>query len=353
MEQQDILFTETQGKNGNLGIVTLNRPSALNSLTHEMINRLYQQLQTWGASSAIKGVVVRAVEGRAFCAGGDIRLTYERHKTNDPAIVDFFRDEYQLNRTIFHFPKPYIALLDGITMGGGAGISINGSHRVATENLLFAMPETGIGFFPDVGGTYFLPRLPGKFGYYLGLCGVRLGCDDSVAIGLAQAKVMRNDLPALLDALAAEDFGDVPDETVMKVIERFKTPIKFTDLMDKQAIINECFLHDSVEAIMQALEDSASKVCQEAAVLMAAKSPTSLKITLLALQQGRRLDFDACMRQEFRLTTRFLQQHDFFEGIRAVIIDKDQSPKWEPSTLAGVTQIEVDKYFAPLTEELV
>src|SRR3989338_2126316 len=196
-DDQEVLFEEIAGQGGHLGVITLNRPQILNSLNQTMIDAMYAQLNKWAIAPDIKAVVIRAAPGRAFCAGGDLRFTYERFKNKDPLLSTFFRDEYQLNRLIYHFPKPYIALLDGITMGGGVGISIHGSHRVATENLLFAMPETGIGFFPDVGGTYFLPRLPGRIGYYLGLTGARIKTDDCVTLGISQHKVTRDKLSAL------------------------------------------------------------------------------------------------------------------------------------------------------------
>lgn len=348
----DVLFEEVSGKGGDLGVITLNRPAALNSLNHNMIHVMHAELLNWAQADHIKAVVIRAVEGRAFCAGGDLRLTYDRIKKHDPVMTEFFRDEYQLNRTIFHYPKPYIALLDGITMGGGVGISIHGSHRVATDRLLFAMPETGIGFFPDVGGTYFLPRLPGRTGYYLGLTGARINSDDCVGLGLAQLKVAPESLPKILAALAQETFPSDSPETVTEILSCFKVPVS-PQLPAHQSAIDTCFSHASMEDIQKALEQSTDTVCQEAASHIRKKSPSSLKITLRALQAGKRLDFDACMRQEFRLVTRFLQGHDFAEGIRAVIIDKDQSPRWQPDTLSAVDEREVEKYFAPLQEELV
>jgi enoyl-CoA hydratase len=218
----EVLFDEYEGKDGNLGIITLNRPEVLNSLNHDMIEAMHKQLIQWATAAHIKAVIIKAVPGRAFCAGGDIRLTYDRCKKHDPAAAEFFQDEYQLNRCIFHFPKPYIALLDGITMGGGVGISIHGSHRVATEKLLFSMPETGIGFFPDVGGTYFLPRLPGNTGIYLGLTGARIHSDDCVALGLTQHKVASEQLSQLIAALAQQSFGANANEAVTQVIQQFQ-----------------------------------------------------------------------------------------------------------------------------------
>lgn len=349
----EVLFEEMPGKNGNLGIITLNRPSVLNSLNQNMVRAIHAQLQTWATAVHIKAVVIRGAGDRAFCAGGDLRLTYERYKTHDPALTHFFRDEYQLNRFIFHFPKPYVALLNGITMGGGVGLSLHGSHRVATERLLFAMPETGIGFFPDVGGSYFLPRLRGKFGFYLGLSGARLTSDDCVALNIAQQKVSFDALPDLLNAIAAFSFADDARSAVTQVIEQFNMLAPPSLLLAQQAAIDTCFSAQTMEEILQNLRHSTHIICKDAATMIETKSPTSLKITLRAMQVGARLDFDACMRQEYRLACHFLQGHDFLEGIRAVIVDKDHSPKWKPEKLAAVTQVDVDKYFAPLAEELV
>src|SRR3990167_2553754 len=212
-----ICFADLPGREGNLGVITLNRPKALNALNHNMLLAMHEALQRWADDREIKAVVVRAAPGRAFCAGGDLRWVYERHLANE-SYLQFFKDEYQLNSAIYHYPKPYIAFLDGITMGGGAGISINGSHCVATEQLLFAMPETGIGFFPDVGGTYFLSHLPGKLGWYLGLTGARIGCDDCVAAGLVQHKVQEAAWPAVVDQLLLQPFGLDPDEAVTKIL---------------------------------------------------------------------------------------------------------------------------------------
>jgi len=349
----EVLFTEATGNGGNLGLITLNRPAVLNSLNHAMIHAMHAQLKLWAANDNIKAVVIRAAEGRAFCAGGDLRLTYDRIKSRDPIMTDFFRDEYQLNRAIFHFPKPYIALLDGITMGGGVGISIHGSHRVATDRLMFAMPETGIGFFPDVGGTYFLPRLPGSLGTYLGLTGARLASDDCVALGLAQVKVAQDSLPAIIDALAQTEFMQDQRQSVTEIIARFQVTSSPSLLMSAKNVIDMCFSNNTVEEILAAIEQCDEAVCKDAAAMLAKKSPTSLKVTLHALQHGKQMDFDACMRQEFRLVTHFLQEHDFAEGIRAVIIDKDQKPHWQPATIPEVKQNEVAKYFAPVAAEIM
>lgn len=350
--QSEVLFEEMQGQGGHLGIITLNRPQVLNSLNQTMLLAIHAQLKLWADATHIKAVVIRAVEGKAFCAGGDLRLIYDKCKIHDKTAIDFFRDEYQLNRYIYHYQKPYIALLDGITMGGGVGISIHGSHRVATERLMFAMPETGIGFFPDVGGTYFLPRLPNYFGYYLGLTGARIFTDDCVALGIAQCKVAHDDLSALLSALAETPFADDAKKSVTNIINQFSSATQSSTLFSHQTMVESCFAKKNMEDILHALTISTNAFAKETIEIISKKSPTSLKVTLHALQQGKQLSFDDCMQQEFRLTSRFLQGHDFFEGIRAIIIDKDQSPKWHPNTIAGVKLNEVEKYFAPLTQEL-
>lgn len=352
IDTSDILFEEYPGEAGNLGMITLSRPKALNSLSHQMIHAIHAQLQGWEKDDSIKAVIIKAVEGRAFCAGGDIRLTYDRYHRQDPALTHYFRDEYQLNRFIFHFPKPYIALLDGITMGGGVGVSLHGSHRVATDNLLFAMPETGIGFFPDVGGTYFLPRLVNKFGYYLGLTGARIGCDDAVELGLAHLKVDSVSLGDIIQAIANQPFGDDANLAVTRVLEGYQLPVQ-SELFNHMEAIESCFSEVTLESIQQALHHSQDDLCKAAADMLAKKSPTSLKVTLRALNEGASYDFDTCMKHEYRLVTHFLAEHDFIEGIRAVIIDKDQRPVWQPPTLHEVTREMVDAYFEPLTEELV
>lgn len=349
----EVLFEEISGNGGNLGVITLNRPAVLNSLSHKMIVAMHAKLKTWLDDTNIKAVVVRPTEGRAFCAGGDLRLTYDRARANNPKMTEFFYDEYHLNRFIHHYPKPYIAFLNGITMGGGVGISIHGSHRVATEKLLFAMPETGIGFFPDVGGTFFLPRLPGRLGYYLGLTGARIKTEDCVGLGITQHQVAEKDLPELLSALAKQAFSADAKSSVTQVINQFKVASQPSVLLQQQDIIDTAFAAGSMEEILQTIHHRSEQVCQDAAVMLSKKSPTSLKITLRALDEGKHLDFDTVMRHEYRLTCRFLQGHDFPEGIRAVIIDKDQKPVWKPGTLLEVTREDVEKYFSPMAEELV
>ncbi len=349
----EILFTEMPGEGGDLGVMTLNRPAVLNALNHTMILALQEQLSLWAKAPHIKAVVIRAAPGRAFCAGGDIRHSYDCMLAHDPALQHFFYDEYQLNRYIFHYPKPYIALLDGITMGGGVGISIHGSHRVATERLMFAMPETGIGFYPDVGGTYFLPRISGAMGIYLGLTGARIGADDCVAFGLAQQKVPADGLNALLELLAATPLKGDANQAVTNIIAQFATPTEANSaLLRERPFIDACFAATSMDEMMVNITAKATPFAQSCLDTLSQKSPTSLKVTLQALLEGKQRNFDACMQQEYRLTCHFIAGHDFPEGIRAVIIDKDQRPQWQPASLNAVSSDMVRAYFAPVTLEL-
>jgi len=341
----EVLFEEIEGKGGDLGIITLNRPSALNALTLTMIHAMQEKLTAWESADHIKAVVIRAAEGRAFCAGGDLRLMHEHMQKQNPGVIDFFRDEYALNSRIYHYSKPYIALLDGITMGGGAGISIHGSHRIATERLLFAMPETGIGFFPDVGGTYFLPRLPDYFGYYLGLTGARIACDWALHLGIVTHKMAEEAIPLLLNELAQQSFASDAKATVSTILEQYCIPAKLILSMEDRRAIRDCFSANTIEEILSALEQHKQDICQQAAITMLKKSPTSLKVSLKAFQQGLSYSFDACMKQEYKLVSHFLKNHDFIEGIRAAIIDKDQMPIWYPATLSLVSANQVEHYF--------
>jgi enoyl-CoA hydratase/carnithine racemase len=351
LSTDEIQFEEIIGEEGNLGLITLTRQKALNALSLNMIRAMDKQLAIWADSSSIIAVIIRAASGRAFCAGGDIRAMYERKMANDQAFSGFFHEEYQLNRRIFHFPKPYIALLDGITMGGGAGISLHGSHRIATENLLFAMPETGIGFHPDVGTSFFLSRLPHHIGIYLGLTGARISCSDCLALKLVDHVIAPESQEQLIQVMA-ESF--LPNKmAVTEVIKQFEIDVPKSELFNNKIEIKNHFSKNSVEAILQSLLSTTSKWAHKTAEIIKKNSPTSLKVTLQELIQAANLDFDACMQTEYRLTMRFVDGHDFFEGVRAAVIDKDQKPNWKPVTLEEVTTDNVAYYFEPLVEELV
>ena len=337
---EDILF-ETRGA---LGLVTLNRPAALNALTLDMIHALGDRLGDWAGDDGIAAVLIRGAGDKAFCAGGDIRALYDLEDDGGACIAGFFRDEYRLNRMIFRYPKPYIALIDGIAMGGGVGVSVNGAYRIATGTTVFAMPETGIGMFPDVGGSYFLPRCAGETGMYLGLTGARLRAADCVYAGIADYYVPIHDTPCLIDELA----GGKPER---EIIAELSDDPGMAPLARHGAAIDRCFSGDSVEAIITALGKEHSDWAGETLAALAQKSPLLLKVAFRQLRAGRSLDFEACMAMEYRLSQRIVPGRDFREGVRAAVIDKDRDPHWQPATLAEVSEAAVDACFAPLDGE--
>jgi len=341
-EEAEVLF-EVRGR---AGIITLNRPKALNALSLTMVRAIHPQLLAWADDPAVERIIIRGAGDKAFCAGGDIRKLHDWGRAKEPEFLAFYGEEYRLNACIKHYPKPYIALLDGITMGGGVGLSVHGSHRIGTEKLTFAMPETGIGLFPDVGGSYFLPRCPGELGMYLGLTGARTKLADALYAGIVTHATSSAALPALLDDLVEADDIDA-------AIARHQVDPGEPPLAAQREAIDRLFAGSSVEEIIAALEADGSDWARAQAASLATKSPTSMKVTFQQLRYGASLSFDECMRMEYRMVHRVLHDHDFFEGVRAVIIDKDQQPKWQPATLAEVDASAVDAYFAPVMDELV
>jgi enoyl-CoA hydratase len=344
--EPDILFE----RRGVAGHVILNRPHALNAVSYDMVCTLAQKLEQWESDPAVTRIVVSAKGGRAFSAGGDLRALYDLGRCGryEDALV-FFRAEYALNARIKHYRKPYVALIDGIVMGGGVGISVHGSHRVAGDRFAFAMPEVGIGFFPDIGATWFLPRLPGRLGTYCALTGERLDAADAVSATIATHRVVSNRFPELMEALSSA----VPVDALLGA---FAEPAGTGRVMT--AAIDRLLGGGGVEDILSRLDAEAAAGRPHAAFALATaaairtKSPTSLKIALAQMQRGARLDFAECMRTEFRIVSRVMRGHDFYEGVRAVIIDKDQRPRWQPATLEEVTPAKAEHYFAPLKSEL-
>ncbi len=344
-ETDEIEFYEK----GGAGFVTLNRPKALNALTLGMIRALKPQLEKWRDDKAVEAVVITGAGDRAFCAGGDVRAVYEAGRNGGSLTEEFFREEYRLNRMIHVFPKPYVALVDGITMGGGVGLSVHGSHRVATEKTMLAMPETGIGLFPDVGGTYFLPRLPGRIGLFLALTGWRLNAADTVYCGLATDFVSSERIPALIDAFGTADWASGDAETVVdRVIDAAKESPEASALAERRGVIDRCFAASSVEAILAALDAEPGDWPAKIAGIIRKQSPTSLKVTFAQIARGAALDFDSAMVDEYRMSQAFMAGSDFYEGIRAVLVDKDHKPKWRPDELAAVTPGMVEAYFRSL-----
>ncbi len=350
MATDEILFE----RRGAAGIVTLNRPKALNALTHDMVRALAARLDAWAEDRAVRQVIVTAAGGRAFCAGGDIRALYELGRAGQQEqALTFWRDEYPLNVRIKHYPKPYVSLIDGIVMGGGVGISVHGSHRVAGDRFVFAMPEVGIGFFPDVGATWFLPRLPGELGAWLALTGSGLEARDAVTAGLATHRVASERFGDLLDALC----GTVPVDAVLAA---FAEPVETGARAAHGETIDVGFAHERVEDVLAGLDrlgaqpGATAEWARAQAATIRGKSPTSLKLALAQVRRGSGWDFDACMRAEFRIVSRLVSGRDFYEGVRAVIVDKDNAPRWQPATLEEVPQAAVEHHFAPLGDhELV
>jgi enoyl-CoA hydratase/carnithine racemase len=346
------------GRAGGVATLTINRPQALNALTLENYRHFAPALAAWAEDPSVHAVVVRGAGGRAFCAGGDVRAVYEagRGISGDPELTAvFFREEYELIRDIHRFPKPYIAIIDGITMGGGAGISVNGAFRIATERTLFAMPETAIGLFPDVGATRFLNRCPGQIGRYLGLTGARLRAADTLYCGFATHVVAQERIEALVTALAGTAWArDGGSEQVAALLAEFAGDPGPPPLAALRPAIDRCFAGDSVVAILDQLAAEAAAGgadagwAAETRAGLLTKSPTSLKVTLRQLAVGRDYGLDQALSLEYRLTQHFMEAHDFYEGVRAALIDKDQAPRWRPASLAEIGEEMIEAYFAPL-----
>lgn len=340
----DILFTELPGKHGNVGEISLNRPKALNALTFDMCKRLEKQLLTWQSRDDIKAVIIRSTNKKAFCAGGDIRYLYE-HRDNERHWVEFFRLEYTLNKIIHHYSKPYIALLNGITMGGGVGVSLHGSYTLATENFIFSMPEVAIGFFPDIAAGYLLNRCPDHIGRYLGLTGTKIQAPDAAIAKLISHIIPDKAIDTLVESICQTSFSGNNHPALTQVINQFSQPIGQPMLAKHKALIQECFSHKTVEAIIDALTLKNTPWSSQVVKDLGQRSPTSLKIALEYLQRSEALQFDQISQMDFDLVHAFLHSPDFFEGVRAMLIDKDRLPNWQPKTLADVSSKDVNAYF--------
>jgi len=331
-------------RRGRAGLIVLNRPKALNALTLTMVRQIAAALDEWERDEDVARVVIRGAGERAFCAGGDIRRLYELGRAGDHASqLTFWREEYLLCQRIKTYPKPVVALVDGIAMGGGVGLSINASHRVAGERFVFAMPEVGIGFFPDVGATWFLPRLPRRAGVYFALTGLRADAGDALALGLAQTFVPTAAFGRLAQALEG-------DERVEATLARFAAPAPPSALVTDAEGVDACFSRGSREAILAGLEEAEGRGVGFAAPARAAmleKSPTSQAIALRQMVLGPMLDFDEALRMDYRIVSRICRGHDFYEGVRAVIVDKDNRPEWS----APPSKAEVETYFATLGDD--
>ncbi len=321
----DILFA----RHGRLGLVTLNRPQALNALDHGMCVALHRKLMDWAIDDDVQAVAIEGAGGRAFCAGGDVVGMHAAGRAGGDGWRTFFHDEYRMNQAIAHFPKPYVALVDGISMGGGVGISVHAPYRVATEKTLFAMPETAIGLIPDVGGTHALPRFPGEFGTWAGLTGARVKGGDCVAIGYCTHYTPSAELPMLKERLAHSH------ESIEEVLATFDTDPGALSLPALRDGIDYLFGQDEVEDILSLLDDG-DDWAREQARIIRTMSPTSLKLTLHGLRAGARATIEQALGLEYRMVMAIRDGHDFYEGVRAQLIDKDRAPIWSPARLEDV-----------------
>ena len=329
----------------SLGLITLNRPKALNALTLSMVRKIHPKLKEWENDSSIKYVLIKAQGERAFCAGGDIRALHDWGKNNEDEAIGFYREEYTLNQYIKRYPKPYISLVNGIVMGGGVGLSVHGSHRIAGENYSFAMPETGIGLFPDVGGSFFLSRLKYEAGTYLALTGSRIKAADAIFLKTATNFVKSENFSSIINDLSKgeRDPGDI-------ITSYSSSPDEESEFEMISDFSLKNFKGNTIEEIIDNLKNNNSDLATKILSIIGTKSPTSLKVALRSLQLGRKNSFEDCMKMEFRMVNKVMNDHDFYEGVRALIIDKDNKPSWSPKSIEDVEDSFVDEFFHSLTE---
>jgi enoyl-CoA hydratase len=328
---------------GPVGRIRLNRPGALHALTHAMCSQVLDALERWRGDGAVALVMIDHAEGRGFCAGGDIRMLAASGAADGIAARAFFHEEYRMNNRLFAYAKPTVAFMDGITMGGGVGLAMPCGVRVATENTRFAMPETGIGLFPDVGGGWYLARLPGRMGQYLALTGARLGGAECLALGIAThllpaagidaaKRAIVDDASALVDILAAASLPPAP-----------------AAIVEHGAAIDRLFASDVLEDVLATLEADTGAFAATTLATLRTRSPQAMKVSLKLLRDGARMaTFEDEMAREYAVAARVVQRHDFAEGVRAVIVDKDNAPRWNPATAEGVSDHMIDQIFAPL-----
>ncbi len=342
-DSDDILF-EARNRSG---VITLNRPKALNALTYDMIAAMEQHYVAWSSDPHIYGVVLQSSSPRAFCSGGDLKALYDWWKRGEvDTVLGLYGIEYQHNFSLDRFTKPNVALLDGLVMGGGVGICLYGTHKVATERLELAMPEVGIGFFPDVGATHALSRLPGEIGMYLALTGRAIGQADAYALDLVTHCVPAERFDAIRAAMSEA-------EPVDPMLDALHVPPGEGELVRLRPAIDRAFGGGSVEEILDRLESEAGEAAAWAkgtAAELRAKSPTALKVAYRLMREARTCSVADTLKLDYRLARRFINGTEFYEGIRAVIIDKDYTPQWDPPTLDAVTAEAVDAFFAPLSE---
>lgn len=337
------------------GVLILDRPKALNSLSLDMIRTLTHILLAWCNDPAIDAVLIRSSSEKALCAGGDIRFFYEAGRvppTGGSALLeDFFTEEYALNHLIHHYPKPYIALMDGVVMGGGMGIAQSGENnqlRIVTERTKMAMPEVNIGLFPDVGGSYFLPRTPGQIGNYLGLTGETISAADAIYAGLADVYIPSSQIPALNALIANGNTHDLR-QTIRNFAAMFQSEIDLNNctLAKQRNLIDKHFSHPSVATIVASLASDTDEFAQKTHAVMQKRSPLLMCVTLELLKRGATLEVADCLRLERALVRRCFEHGETLEGVRALVIDKDNAPQWNPPSIAEVTEESIAKFFEP------
>lgn len=343
----EILFD----RKGDWGVVTLNRPQALNALTWDMVKAFRAQLAEWAMDHSVCAVLVKGAGEKAFCAGGDIRWLHDEAKKDPAHASEFFHEEYRNNAAIYHFPKPYVALIDGVVMGGGVGVSVHGDFRIAGDRTLFAMPETGIGLFPDVGGGHFMPRLGGGLGMYLALTGARAKAADCVYAGIATHYAPTEKLALLEEALLNEDLSGDANAAISHLLDAYAEDTGHPALCDNREAIDQHFKTDgSLDDVIASLRSDDSDFAKNTLATLERMSPTSMRITFEQMKRGGELSFDDVMKMEFRIVRRVMEGHDFFEGVRAQILDKDRSPQWVPVSLSDVSDTDIAHYFDDLAD---
>ena len=326
---------------GGVGRIVLNRPRAINALNHSMVRQIAAALTEWAGDDAVRAVLITGAGDRGLCAGGDIVSIYHDAKTGGTGSREFWREEYILNAAIANYPKPYVAVMDGIVMGGGVGVSAHGSVRIVTERSMIGMPETGIGFVPDVGGTYLLARTPGELGTHIALTTARLSAGDAIACGFADHFVPSEQIAAFVDALTST--------SVEAAVAAFTAPAPASDLLAQQGWIDAAYSADSVPEIVSRLQRSGVPEAAKAAEQILSKSPTACAVTLASLRRARAAgSLEDVLNDEFRVSVACLNSPDLVEGIRAQVVDKDRNPHWSPATLDEVTDDDVAQFFTPL-----
>lgn len=336
------VLTQVEGK---IARIRLNRPKAIHALTTAMCATILEALEAWRTDPQIEAVLIDHAEGRGFCAGGDIRMLAESGAKDGAEARAFFHTEYRMNHRLFTYAKPIVAFMDGITMGGGVGLSQPAKYRVATENTRLAMPETGIGLFPDVGGGWYLSRLPGRTGQFLALTGHRLDGAECLALGLATHYLASDTLDDAKAQIAAEP------QRIEAILDALSTPAPDARILAHRGAIDRLFASDTLEDIFAALEADPGEWAAQQLALLRTKSPQTMKVSLRLLHEGATMPtFEDEMRQEYAVGAHVVQRHDFLEGVRAVIVDKDNAPAWNPATPEGVTDHIIDQIFAPLPD---